>query len=83
VSHNIEARSCNLCCSGKAISIKQPECVFVAICIHTQRACAILPSVAYPAPQHFSALYHKGNDFLKKNVIEHEMCVLISSTTFV
>ena len=28
---NIEVRSCNHCCSGKAISIIQPECVFVAL----------------------------------------------------
>ena len=27
---NAETCSCNHCCSGKAISITQPECVFVA-----------------------------------------------------
>jgi len=27
----IKARSCNHCCSGKAMSITQPECVFVAL----------------------------------------------------
>jgi hypothetical protein len=28
---NSEAHLCNHCCSGKAINITQPECVFVAL----------------------------------------------------
>ena len=31
VKCNIEPRSCNNCCSGKAVSIKQAVCVFVAL----------------------------------------------------
>ena len=31
VYRNIEARSCNHCCSGKAWSITYSECVFVAL----------------------------------------------------
>jgi len=31
VQRNIEARSCNHCCSGKAMSITYSECVFVAL----------------------------------------------------
>jgi hypothetical protein len=31
VLRNIEARSCNRCCSGKAVSITYSECVFVAL----------------------------------------------------
>ena len=31
VCHNIETRSYNHCCGGKAISITHSECVFVAI----------------------------------------------------
>jgi hypothetical protein len=31
VESNIEARSCSHCCSGKSVSITQPECVFVAL----------------------------------------------------
>jgi hypothetical protein len=31
---NVEARSCNHCCSGKAMSIIYCECVFVALGIH-------------------------------------------------
>jgi len=31
VIRNIEARSCNRCCNGKAILNTQPECVFVVL----------------------------------------------------
>ena len=31
VYRNLEARSCNHCCSGKAIIITYSECVFVAL----------------------------------------------------
>jgi hypothetical protein len=29
LQRNIKARSCNQCCSGKAMSITQPECVYL------------------------------------------------------
>jgi hypothetical protein len=42
----------------------------------------ILSSVAHLALSYFSTLSGKRND-LQKKVIEHEICVLIVSTTFV
>jgi len=42
----------------------------------------ILPSVVSPVLPYFYTLCHKRNDFPGK-FIEHKMCVLIFSTTFV
>jgi hypothetical protein len=47
VLRNIQACSCNHCCSGKAISLTHSECVFVALCI--QRAMRMCHSHLWPA----------------------------------
>jgi hypothetical protein len=47
-----------------------------------QRACSILSSVACQALHYISALSHKWRDS-RKSVIEHNMCILIFSTTTV
>jgi len=78
---NNVARNCNLCCSGKAISITHSEYVCVALVIqHEMRIrCIILSSVAYPVPPYFSTLSHKGCVAL---VTQHEMricCIILSS----
>ena len=82
VWRNIEARSCNNCCSGKAISITYSEYVFVALGIQYAMSMRriILPCVAYPAVLYVSLISEKRHDFLEKKGIEHKKWVLIFST---
>jgi hypothetical protein len=66
VQRIIEARSCNHCCSGKAIIITYCECVFVALVIqHAMRVRRIVIYVLSVA-KIFSTLSHKLHDFRKK-----------------
>jgi hypothetical protein len=85
VECNIEVHSCNHCCSGKATSITDSECAFLALVIH-HKICIhdiVLSSVACPAPQYFSTLSHKWYDFREKTkFIAHKICIFIFSTTF-
>ena len=84
VHRNSEACSCKQCSRRQAINITYAKCLFVALVIQNAKRSLriILPSVACPALQYFPTLSHKRQDFRKK-VIEHKMCVLIFSTTFV
>jgi hypothetical protein len=83
VQRNIEARSRNHFCRGKAISVTYSKCVSVALVIQhaTRMRRIILSSVACLALQHFSTLSHTRHDFREK-VIEYKICFLIFSTTF-
>jgi len=79
VRRNIHARSHNLCCNAKTISISYSVCVFVSLVMRHEKRMRriILSSVRY-----FSILSHKRHNF-QENVIEHKMCIFIFSTTFV
>jgi hypothetical protein len=82
VYRNTEARSCNNCCIGKAISIIYSKCMFVALCIqHAMHMRHIVPAVC-PALHYFSTLSHKQHDF-RRNVIEYTIDIFIFSTKFV
>ena len=48
-----------------------------------QWPCAIMLSVACPALRYFFHIMSQIARFSKMNVIEHKICVLIFSTTFV
>jgi hypothetical protein len=84
VQSNIEVRSCNYCCSRKAVSITYSECVFVALIIQNTKGMhrGILSSVASPALRDYSTLSHKRQE-LRKTVIERTMCVVIFCTNIV
>jgi hypothetical protein len=68
---NNEARSCNHCCRGIAMSIVYSGCVSAALVTSMQIASSLrrimLLSVACPAVPYLSTLSHKRHDFLKRN----------------
>jgi len=84
VKANIEARSRNHCGRRKPISVTNSVCLSATLIIqHANRMrCSIMSSVACPALQNFSAIYHKRRDY-RENVIEYSKCVLNFSTPFV
>jgi hypothetical protein len=75
IKRNIEARSHNHFCSGKAISITYSECV----CLQTQLsnmqcACSILSFVASPSLLYFQHYIINGTICEKRKVIGLKMC---------
>jgi len=73
---NIEARSRNHCCRGKAISVTYSDCVSVAFVIEYAmcKPGIILSAVTCLALLYFSASSHKLYDFSTKKLL-HIKCV--------
>jgi hypothetical protein len=78
----MEARACNHCCSGKAQSITQSVCVFEALVIQHAMRMRHIAICGLPRSTVFLHILPQTAQF-SKNIIEHKMCVLIPSTTFV
>jgi hypothetical protein len=83
VQRNIEARSRNCCCHGKAINVTCSECVSVVLVIqHAKRMRhVILSSVSCPTLPYFFRIISEAGRILG-NFIERQMCVLVFSRNF-
>jgi hypothetical protein len=77
---NIDPRSYNHSCSGKAISITYSECVFVALGIQHSMRLRYVVIYGLCGFTVFFYILHKQHDFRKKKM-EYEVCVLIFCTT--
>jgi len=73
IKGNIEARLCNHCCNGKAISITHSECVSIALDIQRAMCVHLLSPVACLPLQYFGTLSQKMAYFWEK-VMNHKTC---------
>jgi len=60
---NIEARTCNHCCSEKSLSIKYSECIFVTLGIQLAMRMHRIALRGVPGCTIFSTLSHKRHHF--------------------
>ena len=79
VERDVESRSCNHSCRGKAITIIYYECIFVLLFIqHAKCMRHIISSVASPTLPHFSTLSHQ-RQIPKNKKLLHIKCVFLFS----
>ena len=83
VKRNIETRSCKHCRCGKAKSITYPECVSVALRIQHAMSMSRTVICGQTGAAIFFHIISLTARLKKKKVIEHQMCVLNFSETFV
>ena len=74
VQRNIRARSCNHCCSGKAMTTTYSERVSVALVIQHEMRMHHLSSVAYPALQFFFSHYPINGTIFKNGYRTQNVC---------
>jgi len=82
----IEAPSRNHRCREEAMSIPYSQCVLCSLSCPAHKAHASYDNchlLACPDLLYFSTISYKRHDFWEKKFIEHKMCVLFFSTTFV
>ena len=83
ITRNNEARSCNECCSGKAINITFTCSEFVSVASFPGYKGHTPSSVPFPTLPNISTLSHKRHCFRGRGgVTENETCLLISCTNF-
>ena len=85
LQRNIEARSRNHCCRGKAVSIKYYVCVYYCVTYPARKShlfCAALCFHLWPVWLYHFHIISLTAVFWKK-VIEHDVCVLSLCATFV
>ena len=63
---NVEAHSCNYCCSGKAMSVTYCECAFVALGIHHAMCMFHIVICGFTPSTIFFHDISKRHDFRKK-----------------
>jgi hypothetical protein len=82
VYRNMQARSRNHCCCGKAISITYSECVSVAIFIQHAMLMRRIVICGLPGSTiFFPHFLTHGTIFEKKKVIKYKICLVFSTSS--
>ena len=77
VWRNIETYSCNLCCSGKVITITYSQCVSVALCIKNPLRMCHIVIYGLSGSAILFTLSHKRHDFRK--ILLNSKCLFLFS----